>query len=96
MTTLLAALHTALPCYSELSSNMCSRSNEESISNRGANGKISKIAIVAGLLCSQARDDVPMIGKFTVAHYGDRRSRTSSPLFDNALPSLLLQLAWHA
>jgi hypothetical protein len=31
-----------------------------------------------------------------VAHYGDRSSRTSSPLFDNALPSLLLQLAWHA
>ena len=58
MTTLLTALHIPLPCYSELSSNMSSRSNEESISNRGANGKISKIAIVADL-CSQERDDVP-------------------------------------
>jgi hypothetical protein len=79
MTTLLAALHTALSCYSELSSNMYSRSNEERISNRGANGKISKIAIVANL-CSQERDDVPT-RKFTVIRYGGQNSAHFLPPF---------------
>jgi hypothetical protein len=61
-----AVSHIILPYYIEVIVNMYSRSNEERVSNRVANGKISKIAVRADT-CSQERGDIGKITrKFTV------------------------------